>query len=334
MRAYAIRRLLLIIPTLLLTTVIIFLLLRLMPGDIVDAMIVELEEAYGSIEGYTEGQMRAEVEEELGLNVPIFTQYGRYLGVIPRDDGSFSGILQGNLGNSMWQRKPVVDLIMPRLPVTFQLSLMAVILAYLVAIPVGIYAAVRQDTWGDYLGRSFAIGWLSIPNFWLATMVMVFPALWWNWSPPIYIIKFFDDPIGNLGMFIIPALIMGMASSGGMMRSTRTWMLEVLRQDYVRTAWAKGLRERVVLIRHAFRNTLIPIVTRMGGLMPSLIGGTVIIENIFCLPGMGQLLIFSLARRDFIVVNALLLLSGILIMFGNLMADLLYGVVDPRIRYK
>ena len=334
MRAYAIRRLLLVIPTLFLATVIIFLLLRLMPGDIVDAMIVEMEEAFGGTEGVAEAQMRAALEEELGLNVPVPVQYGRWMGIIPRENGSFSGILQGNLGNSMWYKKPVAEMIMPRLPVTLELSLMSIILSYLVAIPVGIYAAVRQDTWGDYLGRSFAIGWLSIPNFWLATMVMVFPAIWWNWSPPIFVIPFAEDPIGNLGMFIIPALIMGLSSSGGMMRSTRTWMLEVLRQDYIRTAWAKGLRERTVLIRHAFRNTLIPIVTRMGGQLPNLIGGAVIIENIFCLPGMGQLLILALSRRDYPIVNSLLLISGIFIVFGNLMADLAYGLVDPRIRYK
>ena len=334
MRAYAIRRLLLVIPTLFLATIIIFLLLRLMPGDIVDAMIVEMQNAFGGTEGVTEAQIRAEVEEELGLNVPVPTQYGRYMGVIPREDGSYSGILQGNLGNSMWYRKPVAELIMPRLPVTVQLSLMAIILSYLVAIPVGVYAAVRQDTWGDYLGRSFAVTWLAVPNFWLATMVMVFPALWWNWSPPIFIIRFVDDPIGNLGMFIIPALIMGLSSSGGMMRTTRTWMLEVLRQDYIRTAWAKGLRERTVLIRHAFRNTLIPVVTRMGGQLPNLIGGTVIIENIFQLPGMGQLLLLALSRRDFTIVNALLLISGIAVVFGNLLADLAYGFVDPRIRYR
>ncbi|MQY72181.1 MAG: glutathione ABC transporter permease GsiC, partial [Dehalococcoidia bacterium] len=178
MRAYAIRRLLLVIPTLFLATVIIFLLLRLMPGDIVDAMIVEMEEAFGGTEGVAEAQMRAALEEELGLNVPVPVQYGRWMGIIPRENGSFSGILQGNLGNSMWYKKPVAEMIMPRLPVTLELSLMSIILSYLVAIPVGIYAAVRQDTWGDYLGRSFAIGWLSIPNFWLATMVMVFPAIW------------------------------------------------------------------------------------------------------------------------------------------------------------
>ncbi|GAG89573.1 unnamed protein product, partial [marine sediment metagenome] len=158
----------------------------------------------------------------------------------------------------------MLGMILPRMPVTIQLSLMSIIIAYMVAIPIGVYSAVRQDTALDYMGRSFAIVWLAVPNFWLATMVMVFPAIWWAWSPPIKYIPFLEDPIANFGMFIIPAYIMGLSSSGGMMRDIRTWMLEVLRQDYIRTAWAKGLRERTVLIRHAFRNTLIPIVTRIG----------------------------------------------------------------------
>ena len=334
MRAYIIRRLLLIIPTLFIVSIVIFLLLRLMPGDIVDKIVLDMQAMAAGGEDISEEVMRALVERELGLDEPIFTQYGRWLGVLPDADGSFSGIFQGDLGNSLWSKKPVVELIAPRLPVTLELSILSLILTYLIAIPVGIYAAVRQDTWGDYIGRSFAIGWLAVPNFWLATMVMVFPALWWGWSPPIFLIPFTEDPIGNLGMFILPALIMGFSASGGMMRTTRTWMLEVLRQDYIRTAWAKGLRERTVLIRHAFRNTLIPVVTRIGYQLPLLIGGAVIMENIFGLPGMGQLFLTAIMQRDYTIVSALLLISAILVVFGNLMADLAYGFVDPRIRYK
>ncbi|MBA7564885.1 Dipeptide transport system permease protein DppB [subsurface metagenome] len=329
MRAYAIRRLLLIIPTLFLVSLIIFFMIRFMPSDIVDVIAQEMGE-----QGLLGVVDRAAIERELGLDVPIITQYGRWLGVVPGADGSFSGIFQGDLGTSLWSKETVVEMIAPRLPVTLELSILSLILTYLVAIPVGVYAAVRQDTWGDYLGRSFAIGWLAVPNFWLATMVIVFPSLWWNWSPPIYVIPFTEDPIGNLGMFILPALIMGFSASGGMMRTTRTWMLEVLRQDYIRTAWAKGLRERTVLIRHAFRNTLIPVVTRIGHQLPLLIGGVVIMENIFCLPGMGQLLLTAITKRDYTVVNGLLLIGSIAIVFANLAADLAYGSVDPRIRYK
>ncbi|MBA7483704.1 Dipeptide transport system permease protein DppB [subsurface metagenome] len=329
MRAYAIRRLLLIIPTLFLVSLTIFFMIRLMPSDIVDVMAQEMGE-----QGLLGVVDRAAIEKQLGLDVPIFTQYGRWLGVVPGADGSFSGIFQGDLGTSLWSEKTVVEMIVPRLPVTLELSILSLILTYLIAIPVGIYAAVRQDTWGDYIGRSFAIGWLAVPNFWLATMVIVFPSIWWGWSPPIYVIPFAEDPIGNLGMFILPALIMGFSASGGMMRSTRTWMLEVLRQDYIRTAWAKGLRERTVLIRHAFRNTLIPVITRIGHQLPLLIGGAVIMENIFCLPGMGQLLLTAITKRDYTVVSALLLIGSIAIVFANLAADLAYGFVDPRIRYK
>jgi len=331
MQAYVIRRLLLIIPTLFITTFVVFLLMRLVPGDAVDALIAEMGQ-YGG-EGML-AESRAFIERELGLNVPFFTQYGRWMGFLPDADGVFSGIFQGDLGISLRSGKPVVEEIAKRLPVTLELSILSIIITYLVAIPVGIYSALRQDTWGDYLGRSFAIGWLAVPNFWLATLVIVFPAIWWGWSPPIFVIPFTEDPIGNLGMFIIPALIMGFSASGGMMRSTRTWMLEVLRQDYIRTAWAKGLRERTVLIRHAFRNTLIPVVTRIGYQLPLLIGGAVIMENIFCLPGMGQLFLLGINRRDYTIVSSLLLIGSILVVFGNLMADLAYGFVDPRIRYK
>ena len=333
MGAYAIRRLVLAIPTLALTTIVIFLLIRLMPGDIVDAIVIELAAEGGGGADAVEDS-RALIERELGLDVPILTQYARWVGLAPRADGEVQGILQAHLGLSLRSRKPVVELIAPRLPVTIQLSLMSLAITYAVAVPIGIYAAVRQDTLGDYATRSFAILWLAVPAFWVATMVMVFPALWWGWSPPIFLIPFKEDPLGNIGMFLLPAFIMGLASSGGTMRSTRTWMLEVLRQDYIRTAWSKGLRERAVLVRHAFKNTLIPIVTALGIQLPLLIGGAVIVESIFQLPGMGQLLLSAILQRDYTVVSALLLISSIAVVLANVAADLAYGVVDPRIRYQ
>ncbi|MBA7479096.1 Dipeptide transport system permease protein DppB [subsurface metagenome] len=334
MRAYAIRRLLLIIPTLFIVSFVIFLLIRIMPGNVIDAMIARLYMEAGGETGTTLQVQRARLEEELGLDVSIPLAYGRWLGITPQKEGTFSGVFQGDLGVSFWDKEPVLEKIRPRWPITLELGVLSLILTYLVAIPVGIYSAVRQDTWGDYLGRSFAVGWLAVPNFWLATLVMVFPAIWWGWSPPIFIIPFAEDPMGNLGMFIIPAFIMGFSASGRTMRDTRTWMLEVLRQDYIRTAWAKGLKERTVLIRHAFRNTLVPIVTEMGYQLPVLIGGAVIMENIFCLPGLGQLSLISLIQRDYPVVCALLLIGSFVVVFGNLLADLAYGLVDPRIRYR
>ncbi len=332
MRAYIIRRLLLIILTLFIVSILIFLVLRLMPGNIVDAIIAELTQQGAAKEA--EVMNRAIVEQELGLDVPIFHQYGRWLGVVPQADGSFSGIFQGNLGNSLWHRTPVTKLIADRLPVTLELSLLALIIAQLIALPIGIFSALRQDTWGDYIARSFAIMCIAVPGFWLGTMIMVFPALWWGWSPPIKLIPFTRDPIGNLGMFIIPAIVLGMALSGTTMRMTRTMMLEVLRQDYIRTAWAKGLRERVVVIRHALKNALIPVITLVGLQLPVLVGGAVIIERIFCLPGMGELGLTAIMQRDYPIVTGTLLVAAISVVFGNLMVDLTYAYLDPRIRYK
>ncbi|GAJ15721.1 unnamed protein product, partial [marine sediment metagenome] len=253
--------------------------------DIVDMRIAQLRQTGAPVADIEE--YRAALEEELGLDVPVFTQYGRWLGVWPGADGSFSGVFQGDFGNSYFRRTPVLNDIVVRWPVTLELGLLGLIVAQLIALPIGIYSALRQDTWGDYIGRSFAIFCIAVPGFWLGTLVIVFPSIWWGYMPPIILIRFTEDPIGNLQMFIVPAIVMGMAMSGVTMRMTRTMMLEVLRQDYIRTAWAKGLRERVVIIRHALKNALIPVITLIGFQLPVMIGGAVIIEQIFCLPGIG-----------------------------------------------
>jgi len=282
MRVYIIRRLLLIIPTLFLVSFIIFFMIRLIPGDIVDAIATE-----SGMEGMVVDVDRDAIIKALGLDVPTPIQYGRWIGVLPGADGSFSGLFQGDLGTSMRRWSPVSEEILRTLPVTLELGFLALIIAQLIALPIGIFSALRQDTWGDYIGRSFAIMCIAVPGFWLATLVIVFPSIWWGYSPSIMLIRFTDDPIGNLEMFIIPAIVLGMAMSGGTMRMTRTMMLEVLRQDYIRTAWAKGLRERVVIIRHALKNALIPVITLLGPQVLIMIGGAVIIEQIFGLPGMG-----------------------------------------------
>jgi len=325
MRTYIVRRLLILIPTLFLVTLIIFFLIRLIPGDIVDVMLA------GSADV---GLDRAAIERDLGLDAPALVQYARWLGVIPSVDGSFSGIFQGNLGVSWWQKVPVVELVALKWPVTLELSVMGLIIAQLIALPVGIFSALRQDRWGDYIGRSLAILCISIPGFWLGTMIIVFPSIWWNYTPSIMLIRLTKDPIGNLKMFIVPALILGMAMSGMTMRMTRTMMLEVLRQDYIRTAWAKGLRERVVVIRHALKNALIPVITIIGLSMPSMVGGTVIIEQIFCLPGMGRLIIGAVLKRDYALMSGVIFIFAIALMLINLMIDLTYAYLDPRIQYK
>jgi len=331
MRAYIIRRLLLLIPTMFIVSFIIFFMIRLIPGDIIDAMVSQQTET--SITGA--GEMREALRVSLGLDVSIPVQYGRWIGVVPGADGSFSGIFQGNLGNSLWQEtKPVTELIADKWPVTFELGLMAFIIAQIIALPIGIFSALRQDTWGDYITRSFAIVCIAVPGFWLATIVIVFPSIWWGWSPAIILIPFTEDPIGNLRMFILPAIVLGMAMSGGTMRMTRTMMLEALRQDYIRTAWAKGLRERVVVIRHALKNALIPVVTLIGYQLPIMIGGAVIIEQIFNLPGIGRLLLDSILARDYTIVSGVMVFLGGFIMLANLMVDLTYGFLDPRVRYE
>ncbi|KKK75436.1 hypothetical protein LCGC14_2873740, partial [marine sediment metagenome] len=239
MRTYLIRRLLLTIPTVFLVSLIIFFVIRLIPGDAVDALLAQME-GFGT----STAEDREAVERVLGLDVSILTQYGRWIGILPGADGNFSGIFQGDLGKSFWRADTVVEEIALRWPITLQLGLMGLIIGQLIALPIGIYSALRQDTWGDYIGRSIAILMIAIPGFWLATLIIVFPAKWWGYMPPIMSTPFFEDPLANLERFIFPAIVLGMAMAGGTMRMTRTMMLEVLRQDYIRTAWAKGLRER------------------------------------------------------------------------------------------
>ena len=318
MRAYIIRRLLLIIPTLFILTILVFLSVRFIPGDVIDVMVADLVHTGGDID-------REALERKLGLDVPVHVQYGRWLGGI---------LLHGSLGEPLRGGLTVEEKILARLPVTIELGVLAIVIGLLIALPVGIYSAIRQYTVADYVGRSFAIIGLATPNFWLALMVMIFPAIWWGWSPPMQLIPFTEDPLGNLGMFIIPSLILGTAMSAATMRMTRTMMLEVLRQDYIRTAWSKGLKERVVIIRHAIKNALIPVVTLVGLQMPILVGGSVIIEEIFVLPGIGRLFLEALEWRDYEVVSGINLLFATAVVGINLMIDLIYPFLDPRVRYR
>ena len=325
MRAYIIRRLSLLIPTVFVVSLIVFFLVKILPGDIIDAI---------QAQSYDVELDRATLEKQLGLDAPVMVLYGRWLGVISDKDDNFNGVFQGNLGYSWMKNMSVAELVVEKWPVTLELGIMALIMSQLMALPIGVYSALRQDTWGDYVGRSFAILCISIPGFWLGTLVVVIPAIWWGYMPPIMLIKFTDDLIGNLRMFIVPALILGMALSGITMRMTRTMMLEVLRQDYIRTAWAKGLRERVITLRHALKNALIPVITIVGLQVPFLIGGTVIIEQIFCLPGIGRLIISAVIDRDEPVVRGIVLILAVGLMLINLVVDLTYGFLDPRVHYK
>ena len=334
MRAYIIRRLLLIIPTLIILTILVFFSVRYIPGDIIDAMVAQMEFFQAATID------REALERMLGLDVPVYVQYGRWIGVLPTPDwvtgeSHFKGLLQGNLGHSMiGGTEPVAELIIGRLSVTIELGVLAVVIGLLIALPVGIYSAIRQDTAADYLGRSIAIIGLATPNFWLGMMVMIFPAIWWGWSPPLKLIPFTEDPLGNLGVFLIPSLILGTAMAASTMRMTRTMMLEVLRQDYIRTAWSKGLKERVVVLRHALKNALIPVITLIGLQLPIVVGGAVIMENIFNLPGLGQLMVNALQGRDYTVVSGVNLVFAAAVLGINLMIDLMYAFLDPRVRYE
>ena len=319
MRAYVIRRLLLLLPTLFVLSVLVFLSVRFIPGDVIDVMLGRMEwQAAGGID-------RAALERRLGLDVPVWVQYGRWMGEL---------FLRGSLGESLMGGWPIKERLLGRLPVTFELGVMGILIGLVIALPVGIYSAVRQYTAADYLGRSVAIMGLATPNFWLGTMVMIYPAIWWAWSPRMELVPLAQDPLGNLGMFLIPSLILGTYLSASTMRMTRAMMLEVLRQDYIRTAWAKGLLERSVILRHALKNAIIPVVTLVGMQLPILVGGAVIIENIFNLPGLGRLMLDALNDRDYPVVSAVNLFFATVVVLVNLLTDLLYASLDPRIRYE
>jgi peptide/nickel transport system permease protein len=316
MQAYIVRRLLALVPTLIFTSIIVFALMRLIPGDVIDLMLAQNDIATG--------QDRDKIEAALGLDQPVFLQYFIWIG----------SVLQGDLGRSLWQNVPVTEQLAATLPITFELGFLALIVALSVALPIGVYSAMRQDSSGDYLGRSFSLLMLAIPGFWLGTLVMVFPSVWWRWSPELVYTPFFEDPLRNLSHMIVPAIILGLEMSAVTMRMTRTMMLEVLRQDYIRTARAKGLGERLVIVRHALRNGMIPVVTLIGLQAPVLIGGAVILERIFVVPGMGLLLLEAVSQRDYPVVSGVFLVIGVGILFINLLVDLSYGLLDPKVRHQ
>ena len=320
MHRYLIRRLLMMIPTLFIISIIVFLMISLIPGDVIDSM---MQQGFAKRAGG--GLDREALERALGLDVPMYVQYGRWIGDI---------FLHGSLGDSLRTGEPVVTTIFGKVATTVELGLMAIVISVMLALPIGIYSAIRQDTVGDYTGRSIAIIFIAVPSFWIATMIMLYPSIWWGWSPPVALIPFREDPLGNLGQFFIPSFILGMAMAGTTMRMTRTMMLEVLRQDYIRTAWSKGLKERLVVRRHALKNALIPVVTIVGAELPVLVGGAVIIEQIFALPGIGRLLLVSLSDRDYTLVSGvnLVIASGVVV--ANLLVDISYAYLDPRVRYR
>lgn len=313
MQAYILRRLVLMVPVLILISFAVTMMTRLVPGD---PATLALGQA-----ATPEDVRRFNAAYHLDDPVPV--QYVRW----------WADLLRGNLGSSVVHRTTVTDELGDRLPSTLEMLLFAVILTALFGVPLGVLSAVRRNSLLDYGIRVFSIGGLSIPAFWLGTLLLLLPAIWFDYLPPIGKVRFSEDPLRNLEQYILPSLTLAIGSSAGIMRLTRSAVLEVLRNDYVRTAHAKGVRERTVVIRHVLKNALIPVVTVLGLQIAALMGGAVIIETIFNLPGVGLLFIDSIFKRDYPVIQGLVFFLALVFVFTNLLVDLSYAALDPRIRY-
>jgi peptide/nickel transport system permease protein len=314
MRPYVLRRLALAIPTLVLVSVIVFSMMRFMPGDVVIRMV----------EGHAYAPTIEALRKELGLDRPAHVQYVEWIGGI---------LLRGDFGNSYWTRQPILDEFVGRFPVTIELAALTILVSVVIGVLVGIVSAVRQDTISDYVGRVLAILALSVPYFGLAVLVVVLPSIYFKWTPVWTYVPFTTDPLENLKIMSVPAFVFGITRAGPIMRITRSALLEVMRQDYIRTAWSKGLPERRIVLRHGLKNALIPVVTLVGLQMPLYIGGSVIIEAIFRLPGVGLFFFEALTRLDYPVVQSVNLIIAALVVGLNLAIDLTYAFLDPRIRY-
>jgi peptide/nickel transport system permease protein len=314
MREYLVKRLLLMVPTLFLVTVLVFLMGRMLPGDVVLQML----------EGYAYADNVETLRRELGLDRPMHIQYLEWMG----------GLLRGDLGRSLWTKESILVEYARRFPVTLELALLTVIISVTFGVGVGVLSAVRQESWLDYGGRVVAIMALAVPFFWLAILVVVLPAIYFRWTPLWTYVSPTTDPLQNLKIMIFPALVFGVSRAGPIMRIMRSSMLEVQRQDYIRTAWAKGLPERGVIFKHAIKNALIPVVSIIGLQIHFYLGGSVIIESIFRLPGVGHFFFEALIRRDYPVVQSINLFFATFTLLLNLIVDYSYAYLDPRIRYR
>ena len=314
MKQYFLRRLALAIPTLFLVSVIVFAMMRLMPGDVATRMV----------EGHAYAPTLAALRHDLGLDRPVHVQYLEWIGAI---------VTRGDFGRSYWTRQPILEEFERRLPVTLELALLTILVSVVIGVVVGIVSAVRQDTAADYVGRILAILALSIPYFGLAVLVVVLPSIYFKWTPVWTYVPFTTDPLTNLKIMIVPALVFGVTRAGPIMRIMRYALLDVLRQEYIRTAWSKGLGEKTIVLRHAMKNALIPVISLIGLQLPLYIGGSVIIEAIFRLPGVGLFFFEALTRLDYPVVQSVNLIIAAMVVGLNLLIDLSYAFLDPRIRY-
>src|SRR5262245_2142612 len=315
MKQYVLRRLALAVPTLVLVSVIVFSIMRLMPGDVVLRMV----------EGHAYAPTVAALRAELGLDRPAYVQYVEWVGGI---------LLRGDFGTSYWTRQPIWDEFIRRFPVTLELAALTILSSVVIGILVVIVSAIRQDSAADYLGRIFAILALSVPYFGLAVLVVVLPSIYFRWTPVWTYVPFTADPAENLKIMIVPALVFGVTRAGPIMRIMRSALLDILRQDYVRTAWSKGRPERAIVLRHALKNAMIPVISLIGLQMPLYIGGSVIIESIFRLPGIGLFFFEALGKLDYPVVQSVNLIIAAMVVGLNLLIDLSYAFLDPRIRYR
>jgi len=314
MRRYIVGRLLLMIPTLIGVAILTFVIMRAVPGD-----IVALRYAGSSVPQEIIDQER----HILGLDKPMWAQFVDWMTSISHLD----------LGQSLWTGHSVVDEVQVRMPLSIELAVLATLFAVALAIPLGVVAAVKQDSWIDYAIRVFSIGGLAMPSFWIGIMMVLVTLTLWGWAPPVVFTPLFDDPVANLAGLILPAVAVGYRYSAVSMRMTRSTVLEVLREDYVRTARAKGLRETLVVVRHALRNALLPVVTVVSLEFAFLIGGLVVTEQVFNLNGIGKLLVDAVAHRDYPLIQALVLLLAAVFVLVNFVVDMVYVVLDPRIRY-
>jgi peptide/nickel transport system permease protein len=316
MHKYVLRRLLLAFPVLLLSSLIVFGLMRVMPGDALTVLMGE--------SGNVGAKELAKLRRDLGLDRPYHEQYALWLWQM----------VSLNPGDSIFTNEPIPVSLRKAIPVTLELTALAMIIGLVVAVPIGVLSATRQDSTSDYVGRVVAVSGLSLPDFWLATLVITFAAIWFHWIPPIGYVSLWDSPWKNLQQFLLPAAVLGFRLSAATMRMTRSTVLEVLREDYVRTAWAKGLAGRIVVYKHALKNALIPVVTIVGGQLGVLLAGTVVVETIFALPGMGRLTVEAILFRDYPVVQTNVMLVAATLVTLNLVVDLTYAYLDPRIRYR
>ena len=319
MRTYIARRLLLFVPTLLGASLLIFVLMRLVPGDIAEILVYQT----GSESSAVQKRQIEQIRRELGLDRPVATQYLAWL----------AGAARGDFGYSYSQRRPVSEILAERFPRSMELAAVTLLLAALWSIPLGVVSAVRQNTWLDYLVRVLSISGLSLPIFFTGVLILWALVRFFRWLPPLEFVSLLDDPAENLKQLVWPALAQAYYISAPIMRLTRSQMLEVVRQDYVRTARAKGLGERAVMYRHALRNSLLPVVTFIGWWGGRLLGGVVIMEIIFAVPGMGLALVQAVSYRDYPTVQAIIFLMALIFLAVNLAVDVLYGWLDPRIRY-